>query len=241
MRYKRLRTSRRERAARRSRRGRTRVPRPPTLSDWLGKGALKPPAGKLKAPTFAPLKKLFPPSLPDGKPYARKTPPPSHLEKLAPPDEQPLYERWLEKDDNRGRKDEPHWHINGRNTPFLHAGKSWGRADRGRWTWMIKSDRRWWTVADGAQRMVRHRDRWWWKTRDGWFLLHEGRPWVWRYFAEWRRRGYLQPKSGTAVVYSADGRRVALITPGQGARVFDARTGGLLGSYPEKRARNRGK
>ncbi|MFC1679982.1 hypothetical protein ACFL2T_07220, partial [Elusimicrobiota bacterium] len=78
----------------------------------------------------------------------------------------PKYERWLEKDENRGRKDEPHWHIDSENVPYYHMGKAWGRADGGRWTWMLKKGSRWWTVADGAQRMVRYRERWWWRTHD---------------------------------------------------------------------------
>ena len=132
--------------------------KPPSLKDWLGKGPVKPPEGGLAAPSFSKLKDKFPSSLPDGKPFERGTPPPAHIETLAAPQEHPDYPRWLDKDERRRRKDEPHWHIDASNTPFYHMGKVWGRTDAGRWTWMVQSERRWWTVGDGAQRMVRHAD-----------------------------------------------------------------------------------
>ncbi len=50
---------------------------------------------------------------------------------------------------------------------------------------------------------------------------------------ESKRDGFIHPKSGTRIVYSADGLRVAVITPGRGSRVFDARTGRLLAYFPE--------
>ncbi|MFA5139968.1 MAG: hypothetical protein WC728_12115 [Elusimicrobiota bacterium] len=209
--------------------------KPPLLKDWLGKGPIKPPEGRLAAPSFSPLKAKFPKSLPDGRSYDPKTPPPAHIEKLAAPDEHPDYQRWLDKDERRRRKDEPHWHIDASNTPFYHMGKTWGRSDQGRWVWMIQSDRKWWTVGDGSQRMVRHADHWWWKTADGWFMLHQGQPWAWRHFAEWRRDGLLHPGTETRIVYSADGHRVAVITPGAGAMVFDAATGALLDRFRETR------
>ncbi|MFH1726166.1 MAG: hypothetical protein ABII00_16275 [Elusimicrobiota bacterium] len=207
----------------------------PKLSDWLGKKPIKRPTAKMEAPTFASLKHAFPPSLPDGKPFESKTPRPAHLEKLIPPGEHEKYERWLEKDKHRGRGDEPHWHIDEENTPFLHVGKSWGRSDGGRWSWMILSNRRWWTVADKAQRMARHGGRWWWRTESGWFLLHEGEPWAYRHYARWQRDGLIHPNEETTLAYSEDARRVAVTTPGEGTRVFDAHTGEALVLFPEKR------
>jgi len=35
------------------------------------------------------------------------------------------------------------------------------------------------------------------------------------------------------MLYSADGRRAAVITPGDGAWLFDARTGAVLGRWTE--------
>lgn len=207
---------------------------PPKLSDWLGKGPLKPPKEDLQAPGFSDLKARFPAALPDGKPYERKTPPPAHLEKLIPPGEHPKYERWLKLDENRRRGEKAHWHIDEENIPFHHAGAAWGRADGGRWSWMLRRGTRWWTAADGAQRMVRHEGHWWWKTRDGWFLLHQGEPWAYRHFADWKRDGLLHPRSGARIVYSEDGRRVAVVSPDGSARVFDAATGEFLASTPAR-------
>ncbi|MBI5596598.1 MAG: hypothetical protein HY928_10960 [Elusimicrobia bacterium] len=206
-------------------------PRPLTLADWIGKGAVKAPTGKLEAPSFSALRALFPERLPDGRSYERGTPGPAVLEALAPPEERPGYEDWLDKDERRRRKAEPHWHMDGKDWVF-HAGKAWGLTAEGRWAWMVEAGRRWWTVADGAQRMVRHQDSWWWKTKDGWFLLKGGEPWAWRHFPEWEGDGVIHPTRGTQVVYSADGERVAVITPGQDTQVFDARTGDLLASFP---------
>ncbi len=227
-------TARRKRAKKKGKKAPRKL-KPPKLSDWI-KGPLKPPTGKLEAPGFAFLKKAFPQALPDGKAFVRSTPKPKHLEKLRVPEEHPKYARWLEKDKNRERAGSlkwPHWHIDSQNVPFYHLKKAWGRADSGRWSWMLKHKRRWWTVGDGAQRLVRHSERWWWKTADGWFLLHRGQPWAYRHFAEWKRDGFIHPQSGTRIVYSADGLRVAVITPGRGSRVFDARTGKLLAYFPE--------
>ncbi len=154
---------------------------------------------------------------------------------MPPPGEHPKYVRWLEKDDHRGRGDEPHWHIDTSNVRHYHMGTAWGRSDGTDWTWFIRKGKRWWTVADGAQRMTRHAGRWWWKTRDGWFLLHGGEPWAYRHFPEWKRRGFLQPASGMRLVYSRDGRRVVLVGPDGGSRVFDARTGELIASFPPKK------
>ncbi|MFH2202378.1 MAG: hypothetical protein ABIJ96_04645 [Elusimicrobiota bacterium] len=233
LRYNSLHSARTQRKDKEPRRGKIAF-KPPKLSAWLGKGALKPPAEDLEAPSFSALKGKYPERLPDGKPYTRKTPGPAHVERLVPPGEHPKYERWLEKDAHRGRKDEPHWHIDAANVPFYHMGTSWGRADSGRWTWLIRKGKRWWTVAAGAQRMVRHAEHWWWKTRDGWFLLHAGEPWAYRHFADWRRQGFIHPRSGTRIVYSADGARVAVVAPDGSARLFDARTGEFIAAFPRK-------
>lgn len=206
---------------------------PLTLSDWIGKGPLKAPTGKPKPPTFSPLKALFPNLLPDGRAYERATPPPAVLELVTPPEERPDYEAWLEKDEHRGRKAEAHWHQDGK-TWLLHAGKAWGIAEGGGWSWMLSAERRWWTVADGAQRMLRHDGAWWWRTKDGWFLLKGGEPWAWRHFPEWQGQGVIHPTRGTQVVYSADGGRVAILTPGQETVVFDALSGEVLARFPAK-------
>jgi hypothetical protein len=111
-------------------------------------------------------------------------------------------------------------------------GDTWGVAFDGNWSWMKRSGKTWWTIADGAQRMVRHQERWWWRTRDGWFLLHQGEPWAYRHFADWKQSGLIHPGTNTRIVYSEDGERVAIVAPDGSARVFDARSGKLLVSTP---------
>lgn len=206
-------------------------PKPPTLSDWLGRGTLKAPGRRLKPPTFTPLKDLFPARLPDGRPYERATPPPEAVESLVPPDERPLYEDWLDADERKKRGSKPHWHQDGADWLF-HAGKAWGAPREGRWSWLLEYDRRFWTVADGAQRLARHGEAWWWRTEDGWFLLKGGQAWAYRHFPEWEGHGFIHPTKGTQVVYSADGARLAVLTPGRDTVVFDAATGEVLARFP---------
>lgn len=206
-------------------------PKPPTLGDWLGKGALKAPRQRMNAPSFTPLKVLFPERLPDGRPYERASPPPLAAEALVPPDDRPLYEDWLYADARRKVGSKPHWHQDGSDWLY-HAGKAWGAPKDGRWSWLLEYERRWWTVADGAQRLVRHDGAWWWRTKDGWFLLKGGEPWAWRRFPEWEGHGFIHPTRGTQVVYSADGARLAVMTPGAETVVFDCATGEVLGRFP---------
>ncbi|HBL17504.1 MAG: hypothetical protein A2X36_04825 [Elusimicrobia bacterium GWA2_69_24] len=208
------------------------------LADWIGRERVEPPTGKLTAPSFTALKDKFPAALPDGKPYSRKTPEPRHFDKLITPGEHRDYEKWLEKDEHRGAGSKPHWHIDARDTPFYHIGTSWGRSDGGSWAWMILSSRRWWTAADGAQRMVRYEENWWWRTQDGWFLLRNGEPWGWRHFAEWRRNGLIHPGTGTKIFYSEDGNRIVVSVPGEGSSVFDARTGQFIWRFADSGRRS---
>jgi hypothetical protein len=206
--------------------------KPPKLSDYLGAKPLKPPTGKLTAPSFSGFKELFPEQLPNNKPYTRRTPAPRKIERLGTPSEDPLYEKWLDKDAHRtdaGRpKDKAHWHESAPNRFVFHAGKAWARAQQGQWAWMAKKGSKWWTVGNGAQRMVRHQEHWWWRKDGTWYLLHQGKPWAWRHFAKWRRDGFIQPGSGVKMIYSADGSRIALVAADGTWRVFDARNGRII-------------
>lgn len=202
-----------------------------SLADWLGIWAYHPPEGRVTPPSFAALKTSFPPSLPGGRGFDHGTPAPAMLEHIAPPGERPDYDDWLYKDDHSRRGDKPHWHWDGA-APVFHAGKAWGVVAGGHWAWMLEADRRWWTLGDGAQRLVRHDQGWWWRTEDGWFLLKGGQPWAWRSFPEWKGQGFIHPNHGTQVVYSADASRVAVLTPGQDTMVFDAASGQVLARFP---------
>jgi hypothetical protein len=200
-----------------------------TLSKLIGTGALTPPKPETirKAPSFNPLKGAFPPALPDGKAYERKTPAPGHVETISPPDEHDLYERWLEIDENKKRKkDQAHWHGDGKSILYMHFDKVWASPKDRRWSWLVKSGSKWWTVADGAQRMLRYKERWWWRTEFGWFPLAEGKAVAAGFAVDWKRKGLLA--KGWSLKFSKDLARVAVATPGVGTTVFDARTGQYL-------------
>ena len=64
-------------------------------------------------------------------------------------------------------------------------------------------------------------------------MLHQGEAWGYRTFSDARAEGLIHPMTGTRMLYSEDGRRVAVVTPGDGAAVFDARTGDELARWGE--------
>ncbi len=194
--------------------------KPPTLKSYLGK-ALKPPEGALRAPSFSHLKNAFPERAPDGGAIQRGTPLPAVVEGMRLPSEVPEFEQWRKEPVERT----PHWHRGGAGTLFFHKGKDWGSPAQSGWVWMVPYYRRWWTVADGAQRLIRHQEHWWWKTRDGWFVLHGGEPWSYRHFPDWKRAGFWNPGSGVKMLYSEDASRVALIAPNGTWIVYDAADG----------------
>ncbi len=103
------------------------------------------------------------------------------------------------------------------------------RADS--WGWVERSGERvWlWPSPDGPA-LLSHEGHWWWQSRGVWFLLHDGEPWGWRYLAEWRREGLVHG-SGTQMIYSDDGARVGVVTPGEGAVLYDSTTGAELGRW----------
>lgn len=200
--------------------------RPILLSRMLGKGALRPPKGVGKSPDFAALREKIPHRLPDGKIIKPVLPSPAEIEALAPPDAKAL----------AGKPPEParfHWHQDGP-VSYFHEQSIWGRWSGGHWTWLGRSDNRWWIEAPASKALLWHAQHWWWKNKEMWFLLHEGEPWGYRYFAEWKEEGLIHPGSGTQMIYSSDGSRVALVTPGHGAVLFDAETGRELGRWSEE-------
>jgi hypothetical protein len=135
---------------------------------------------------------------------------PVQVEELAPPDEEP-------------------------GAAWLRVPAGWGRGSGSAWVWMRRYRGRWWAQARDGLALVRHAGHWWWKNDGVWFLLHDGEPWGWRHFPEWERSGFVHPGTGTRLLYSDDGRRVAIVEPGQGAVVFDAVTGEELESFPAPR------
>ncbi len=195
--------------------------KPIRLDRALGPYAIRPP-GDVAGPTLAQLSPRQPLAKPDGKP-ARWT-------------EAPL--RWLETVDPAApappcRKRDGHWHgeQEGR---FYHAGIGRGLALDDAWLWLARLERRWWALPDAERApWLRHRGRWWVRDDGVWFVLHEGESWAWRHFARWEAEGLIHPGTGTAIVYSADYARAAVITPGEGAVLFDALSGAELARWTE--------
>ena len=195
---------------------RTRRFRPPRLSQLLGARALKPPPATLRPPVgLAALasKRLYL----DAR--RRLLPPPSRklgsIEGLAPDK--------IASD----RRQDAHW-----DGETWHQKRSHGLVREGGWLWLLKDGARWWGVVDKTP-LVRHQGLWWLRRSGVWLALHEGEPWVWRHFQDWGAQGFFHPGTGTEIVYSADLARAAVITPGEGAVVYDALTGTEVGRIPE--------
>ncbi|MBI4678044.1 MAG: hypothetical protein HY748_10725 [Elusimicrobia bacterium] len=205
---------------------RLRVFRPILLSKLLGKNAIRPPKGRIDAPDLRYLGERLPRTLPDGAPLAVQDPGPEEVEAGRPPDPKAL---------SAGAPcpKKAHWHREG-SVLHHHADEAWGRWQEGHWSWHARKGGRWW-VSAGPQipTLLWHGKHWWWKASGLWFLLHQGEPWGYRQLTDLGLDALVHPSSGTTMVYSKDGTRVALITPGQGAVLFDAVSGAVLGRWTE--------
>jgi len=213
-----FRPPRREARAERSGAARKRV-RPLLLSKLLGRGALRPPSSAVAPPDLSRLSGRKPPRLPDGSPSPDK---PYELFRIEAHD--PL------KAAPSCRRREAHWDAG----PVWHDGAARGVAADGRWLWLWKQDARWWAQGEAKQPpLLRHQQLWWSKQKGVWFALHDGELWSWRLFSDWAAEGLLRLTDGVEIVYSADFTKVAVITPGDGARLYDAETGAELGEWYE--------
>ncbi len=138
-----------------------------------------------------------------------------------------------------GARDRAHWHE-GALSGWWHDGAAWGQARDGRWVWLERSGERWWAYADPkAAPALLHEGRWWLRADGLWFLVHDGQPWGYRYFARWQQEGF-QSDDGMQLLYSADGSRLAVVVPGEGAAAYDAQTGEELGRWTEAELPKRG-
>ena len=199
---------------------RRRRPRPPLLSKMLGRGALRPPPSTLKPPDLAGLNGKRPTSSPEGAAVPTRAPDPLRLETLDPrkagaaPD----------------RRQKPHWDGG----LLWHDGEARGVIDDARWLWLWTKGSRWWAAPepDGPP-LLHHHGLWWSKRRGVWFVQHEGEPWTWRRLAEWDAQGLVRLRDGVQLLYSADFTKVAVLTPGEGAVLYDAVTGEELGQWLE--------
>lgn len=209
--------------------------RPLLLSKALGKDSIRPPRVKVMPPDLRYLQGRTPRSMPDLSPFRAQSASLSQIESSGPPDAKAVAGA-------RPCRSRPHWHP-GRQAHHYHDGAAWGRWERGTWTWFAKKGGRWWTWAGPTvPALLRHGDHWWWSTEQLWFLLHEGEPWGYRHFSDLDRlEGFIHPATGTRMVYSADGSKVAVVSQDRGAVLFDATSGAVLGRWgPEELPKPRG-
>jgi hypothetical protein len=195
---------------------------PVLLSKVLGMNAIRPPKAQLKAPDFSRLARDAPKAGPDGSPLRLSPAPAKAVETLRPP----------QANAGECRESGRHWHP-GRE-PLYHKGQAWGLQHEGGWLWLRKSGKNWWAwTAPDQPTWLWHAGHWWWRSEGVWFMLHQGEVWGYREFGERRAEGLIHPGTGTQLEYSADGERVAMITPGDGAWLFDARSGAVVGRWSE--------
>lgn len=186
--------------------------RPLLLSKLLGRGALRPPPGSIVPPDLSRLDARKPPAAPG--PFAS----PADIEARDPRKLVPAC-----------RKRGGHW-----DGALWHDGAARGAAAEGRWLWLWKAGARWWARGAAAEPpFLRHQNLWWSKQKGVWFALHEGELWSWRRFSRWDAEGLIRLTDGVEIVYSADFKMAAVITPGAGAVLYDAATGAELGSWLE--------
>ncbi len=191
--------------------------RPAALSRLLGKGALKAPVG-VRKPAGDPWTRPLPATGPDGAALKVEPLGQAAAEAVTTPPS--------------CRKPGPHWDAAG-DAHWFHDGALRGRLEAGAWAWLQEDRGRWWLwPAPKATPLVDHQDHWWLQSRGLWFLLHDGEPWGYQYLRRWGAEGFVQ-RSGAQMIYSADGSRLGLVSPGQGAVLYDARTGRELGRWTE--------
>jgi hypothetical protein len=196
--------------------------RPVLLSKVLGMDAIRPPKANLKIPDFSRLAEQAPRAGPDGKPLSLSPAQAKSLETMRPPDESTT----------DCRKPGRHWDSGPQ--PAYHEGQAWGLQRDGGWLWLKKSGKNWWAwTAPNEPTWLWHAGHWWWRSDGIWFMLHQGEVWGYREFGERRAEGLIHPGTGTQLEYSADGKRVAMITPGDGAWLFDAVSGAVVGRWTE--------
>ncbi len=129
----------------------------------------------------------------------------------------------------RDRRPGAHW-----DGDQFHDGGVRGLVRDGGWLWLRRDRGNWWAFA-GGRAELRRDGVWWTKERGLWFVVHDGTEWARRSFQDWDAEGLFHLESGTEMVYSRDFSRVALVTPGEGAEIFDAATGEKLADIPEAR------
>jgi hypothetical protein len=129
----------------------------------------------------------------------------------------------------RDSRPEAHW-----DGKRWHDGHARGELLNDGWATYYHDADGWWSQAGPtAQPLLRRGGVWWLKTDGLWFVLHDGVAWARRSFQDWDAEGLFHPGTGTEMIYSRDFTRVAVVTPGEGAVVFDAVTGHEVAAIPE--------
>jgi hypothetical protein len=194
--------------------------KPLLLSKLLGRGALRPPPAAIVPPDLSSLMTRRPASLPNGTPTPTR---PYDLDRIEAQDPRRASAR-------RDRKRGAHWDAG----LLWHDGPARGVIEDARWLWLWKDQSRVWAARTPEEApLLRHQGLWWSKQRGVWFALHDGELWSWRRFADWDAEGLIRLTDGVELVYSADFSRVAVITPGAGAVLYDAVTGAEIGQWLE--------
>jgi hypothetical protein len=193
--------------------------RPLLLSRLLGRGALRPPPSDINPPDLSRLKGRKPLLLPDGRPVPSRAYDLDRIEALDP--------RLAGAECRRRAR---HWDAG----LVWHDGPAHGVIEEDRWLWLWKEETLWWAVRETEHApLLRHQGLWWGKQRGVWFALHDGELWSWRRFSDWDSEGLIRLADGVELVYSADFTKVAVITPGAGAVLYDAYSGAELGEWLE--------
>lgn len=207
-----------ERAARRAA---ARAVKPLSLTGLLGR-ALRPPRARIGLPRSKPWNRARPAYGPDGKPLSAEPFTPGQLDALDAPDA-------LKKS---CAKKQGHWHAD-RSGGWWHDGGSWGRLEGKSWAWVEKDAARWWAwTTPEARPVMWHQKRWWLEAQGYWFLMHDGEPWGYWFMDRWGQEGF-EHVTGRQLMYSADEKILAVVTPGRGAVAYDAKTGAVVGSWTE--------
>ena len=186
--------------------------RPLNLLHLMGGGSLHPPSALLEPPQG-----LF--KLSEERPQSAP----------AATAEMSALDRFDPADIERDRRLRAHW-----DGEQWHAGAAHGLSRDGAWLWLYHEDARWWALAGHPpSACLRHGGLWWTKMNGVWFVVHDGEPWIWRFFRDWDAQGLYHTATGTEMVYSKDFSRAAMITPGKGATVFDAASGAQIAVISE--------
>lgn len=194
--------------------------RPPSLSQLLGRGARRPPKSSLTPPSLSRTPPQRPLQSPSGAPVPATLFPLGDLERINPGS----------VGEAACRRQDAHWHQD----RLWHDGANRGLIEDNQWLWLLRRDRQWWAVPEpSSPALVYHQQLWWAKINAVWLALHEGELWSWRRFAQWNAEGLLRLIDGTQIVYSADFSRIAVVTPGEGAVLYDALHGTELGRWHE--------